>query len=78
MNLYLIIRLKFKGNQFLFQREKNLEVEKRFNDECEIELQMRTMLKFKYYGYHVMSRKFKYRYIENIQGLGILVDIIFF
>jgi len=26
---------------------------------------MRTMLNFKYYGHHIMSRKFKYRYIEN-------------
>jgi hypothetical protein len=35
------------------------------NLRCEIELQMRTMLKFKYYGHHSMSRKFKYRYIER-------------
>ncbi len=27
---------------------------------------MSTMLKFKYYGHHVMSRKFKYRYIESM------------
>jgi hypothetical protein len=33
---------------------------------CEIQLQMSTMLKFKYYGHHVMSRKFNYRYIEII------------
>jgi hypothetical protein len=32
LNLYLIVRLKFKGNQFLLQREKNLVVENRFND----------------------------------------------
>jgi hypothetical protein len=38
----------------------------RTNFECEIELQMSTILKFKYYGHHVMSRKFKYRYIEII------------
>ncbi len=36
------------------------------NLRCEIQLQMSTMLKFKYYGHHVMSRKFKYRYIEII------------
>jgi hypothetical protein len=27
------------------------------------------MLKFKYYGHHVMSRKFKYRYIKIIKVL---------
>ena len=37
---------------------------------CDIELQMSTMLKFKYYGHHVMSRKFKYRYIGDINGFG--------
>jgi hypothetical protein len=29
---------------------------------------MRTMLKFKYYGHHVGSRKFKYPYIEIVKG----------
>jgi len=42
------------------------------NNECEIELQMNTMLTFKYYGHHAMSRKFKYRYIESITGSAIL------
>jgi hypothetical protein len=44
---------------------------------CEIELQMSTMLKFKYYGHHLMSRKFKYRYIErcpNIKLNEIIAD----
>jgi len=36
----------------------------RTSNEGEIALQMSTMLKSKYYGYPVMSRKFKYRYIE--------------
>lgn len=35
-------------------------------NEAEIELQISTMLKFKYYGDHVMSRKFKYRYVGEI------------
>jgi len=39
---------------------------------------MGTIVKFKYYGHRVMSRKFKYQYIENTQTLGLLVDIIFF
>ncbi|MHC4790545.1 MAG: hypothetical protein ACYS8Y_03755 [Planctomycetota bacterium] len=30
----------------------------RSKDECEIELQMNILLKFKYYGHYVMSRKF--------------------
>jgi len=33
LNLHLIIRLMFNGNQYLFQLEKNLEVEDRFNGE---------------------------------------------
>jgi hypothetical protein len=33
---------------------------------------MSAMLKFKYYGHHVMSRKFKYRYIEIIPTSAIL------
>jgi len=36
----------------------------RAKNECEIELQMSTMLTFKYYEHHVMSRKFKCRYID--------------
>jgi len=34
---------------------------------CEIELQMSTMLKFKYYEHIAMSRKFKNLYIESIK-----------
>ncbi len=34
-NLYPIIRLKFKRNQYQFQQEKNLEGENRINDEQE-------------------------------------------
>jgi len=34
---------------------------------------MSAMLKFKYYGYHIMSRKFKYRYIEIIKGSAIVM-----
>jgi hypothetical protein len=72
LNLYLIVRLTLKGSQFLFQKEQYLEVKicstisrnsrKEFirtDNEREIELQMDTMLEFKYYGDHVMSRKFK-------------------
>ena len=85
MNPYLIVRLKFKGNQFLFQREKHLEVESRFNDEreeqiriyrsnCELEikLQRSTIFSYTYYGQRVKSRKFEYRYIQNTCILAIL------
>jgi hypothetical protein len=44
----------------------------KLNLRCEIELQMSTMLKFKYYGHHVMSRKFEYRYIERNTNIAIL------
>ena len=32
---------------------------------------MNTISKFKYYGHHVMSRKLKGRYLENIQTFEI-------
>jgi len=37
----------------------------KMNLRCEIELQMSTILEFRYYGCHSMSIKFKYRYIET-------------
>ena len=41
-------------------------------NEAEIELQMSTMLKYKYYGHRVLSIKYEYRYIENIKAFAIL------
>ena len=43
----------------------------RSNFERKIELQMSKMLKFKYYGHHVMSRKYKCRLIGVMQGVGV-------
>jgi len=39
----------------------------------EIELQMSTLLKSKYYGHHSMSRKFKYRW--EYQNFGNFTDM---
>jgi len=42
------------------------------NNKIEIEIQVSTILKLKYYARNVMSRKFKYRYIEKLPNIAIL------
>ena len=56
----------------------NREELKRPNFKRETELRMSTILKFKYYSQHIMSRKFVYRYNKisiNYQKYS-LVDLI--
>jgi hypothetical protein len=69
------IRLNFKGDQYLFQREKEFRDRKsvqrlsensrgefmRTYFERVIEFQRSAILKLNYYGHHEMSIKFKYR-----------------
>ena len=70
LNLYLISRLKFKGNLYLFQKENErrswgaaskLKINSYENNEeklnFEIELQKRRLLAYKYFKYIQMSRK---------------------
>jgi hypothetical protein len=35
---------------------------------CEIELQFGIIMRFKYYEYHPMSRRFEYRFVGDISG----------
>ena len=67
------------GKLYIVQRKKNLEVDKRFKNEqefqieiyrssfdLEINLPMSMIFRYKYYGYRVMSIKFEYLYIEML------------